>query len=135
MPILEQIVVYGTILLVLICIFGNKTNTRQVFRNLLEWLLQVVKILITPKLLMTFGIAWFITNGWSYFILVLGEVLHNDIMLWIGGSYQAFLWFPLSMEKVITVAIALWLAKWFFPNDLKLQKHLHSLNPKNILKK
>ena len=135
MPILEQIVVYGTILLVLICIFGNKTNTRQVFRNLLECLLQVVKILITPKLLMTFGIAWTITNGWSYLFVGFGVAFQIDWMLGIGSAYQAFLWFPFTAEKFITVAIALWLAKWFFPNDLKLQKHLHSLNPKNILKK
>lgn len=53
------------------------------------------------------GIAWIITNGWSY------------VMLALGSGYITFLWLPISPEKIATAAIAIVLLRVLFPNDEK----------------
>ena len=40
-------------------------------------------------------------------------------MIALGGGYMAFLWLPISPEKVVTVAIAIWLLKVLFPTDTR----------------
>jgi hypothetical protein len=40
-------------------------------------------------------------------------------MVGIGSAYLAFLWLPVSPEKIITITIAIWLMKLIFPNDQK----------------
>ena len=102
--------------------------------NLWKWIKALAMVLITPKMLLTFGIAWMITNGWSYLFVGFGIKYGITWMLSIGTAYQAFLWFPFTAEKVVTVAIALWLGKLLFPKDLSLQAKLQALNPANIVK-
>ena len=75
--------------------------------------------LTNPKLLLCLAIAWMITNGWSYVVFTLGTVLDITWMTAVGGAYLAFLWLPISPEKIVTVAIAIFLLKWLFPNDQK----------------
>lgn len=46
----------------------------------------------------------------------------------IGGAYLAFLWLPISPEKIFTVALAILLLKLIFPNDKKtlaVLKNMH----------
>ena len=75
--------------------------------------------LTNPKLLLCLVIAWMITNGWSYVVFVIGTALGIPWMTAVGGAYLAFLWLPISPEKIVTVAIAIFLLKWLFPNDQK----------------
>ena len=75
--------------------------------------------LTNPKLLLCLAIAWMITNGWSYVVFTLGTVLDITWMTAVGGAYLAFLWLPISPEKIVTVAIAIFLLKWLFPNGQK----------------
>ena len=75
-----------------------------------------------------------ITNGWSYIFVIVGIYFRNNWLLGIGGAYQTFLWLPFTPEKIVTVAISIWLGKLFFPKDKKLQARLLKLSPKNILK-
>ena len=70
---------------------------------------------------MSFGIGWIITNGWSYLVFGLGIWLNSEILIGIGGAYLAFLWLPISPEKVVTFAIGFFLVRRLFP------KHYHSL--------
>ena len=35
----------------------------------------------------------------------------------LGGGYMAFLWFPMTPEKILTVMIAIGLLRRFFPDD------------------
>ena len=67
--------------------------------------------------LLCFGLAWFITNGWAYILLTLAYFLDNRIMFVISSSYLAFLWFPFTPEKIITLAISVFLLKMLFPKD------------------
>ena len=84
-----------------------------------KWLKTAVLFVLNPRLLLCLGLAWMITNGWSYVMFGLGTVLKSEWLLWISGGYLAFLWLPVSPEKIATVAIAIWLLKLLFPNDQK----------------
>ena len=75
--------------------------------------------MLNPRLLLCFGIGWIITNGWSYILMGLGTWLEIPWMIAVSGAYLAFLWFPFSPEKLVTVAIAVGLLRWLFPNDQK----------------
>ena len=80
---------------------------------------KIVMFLLNPRLLLCFGIGWLITNGWSYVLFALGSWLQIGWMIAVSGAYLTFLWLPISPEKIITVAITMWLMKVLFPNDTK----------------
>ena len=84
-----------------------------------HFLKTAVQFVLNPRLLLCFGIGWMITNGWSYVLLGLGTWLQNEWMMGIAGAYLTFLWLPVSPEKLVTVAIAITLLRWLFPNDKK----------------
>ncbi len=88
-------------------------------KKLKNWIKKAVWFLLNPRLLLCFAVGWMITNGWSYLVFGLGTYLGNGWMIAISGGYLAILWFPFSPEKIITVAIAIALLRWWFPNDEK----------------
>lgn len=92
---------------------------KQIRKNKADFIILYSKIkpYLTWHFLLCFGIAWMITNGWSYIFVLLGSVLHIRWMLTIGASYLAFLWLPITPEKVITIPIACWFVRKIFPND------------------
>lgn len=100
-----------------------------------EKIKKIVQFILNPRLILCFGIAWLITNGWSYILTALGGVLDIKWMLAAGGAYLAFLWLPISPEKLLTVAIAMLLLKWLFPNDEKTLGILKAMYAKFKLKK
>ena len=79
----------------------------------------VLQFIFNPRFLFCFGMAWLITNGWSYILLVIGSYFEIGWMVGIAGAYLAFLWLPISPEKILTVAIAMLLLKLLFPRDEK----------------
>lgn len=89
---------------------------KQKVKNFLK---KAVMFILNPRLLLCFGLGWMITNGWSYVLFVLGTWLKIGWMIALSGAYLTFLWLPISPEKIITVAIAMWLMKVLFPNDTK----------------
>lgn len=60
------------------------------------------KIRYSWKYIISFMIAWFITNGWAY-ILAFGNIEWLSV---IAKSYIAFLWLPFTPEKIITFPLA-----------------------------
>ena len=98
---------------------------------------KVLQFLLNPRFLLCFGIAWMITNGWSYILLGFGMFLKIEWMVWVSTTYLAFLWLPFTPEKLITVPIAIGLLKLFFPNDqntLAVLSHMYQ-SAKEALKK
>lgn len=75
--------------------------------------------LTNPRFLLCFGIAWMITNGWAYILLGVGAFYEVRWMLAVGGAYLAFLWLPVTPEKLITIPIAIFFLRWLFPKDEK----------------
>lgn len=87
-----------------------------------------IQFITNPRLILCFGLAWLITNGWSYLLLGIGTLLNNTWMIGIATGYLTFLWLPVSPEKIVTIAIAIALLKKLFPNDQKtlvILKELH----------
>lgn len=99
--------------------------------------IKFIQFLTNPRFLLCFGIAWIITNGWSYILLGLGTYLEIGWMIAVSGTYLTFLWLPISPEKIVTVAIAMILLRWLFPNDTKTLAILKRLyrNAKNQTKR
>lgn len=106
---------------------------KEKFRKKLRKLAQFI---MNPRLLLCFGIAWLITNGWSYILLGIGTFYDINWMLAVSGTYLAFLWLPISPEKIVTVAISIALLRLLFPKDEKtlavLQQMSHKI--KNTIK-
>lgn len=94
-----------------------------------------VQFLLNPRFLLCFGLAWMITNGWSYVMFGLGTWLNIHWMIVVAGGYLAFLWLPVSPEKIVTVAIAIALLRLLFPNDQKTLAVLRELREKARAKK
>ena len=80
---------------------------------------KALSFLLNPRLLLCWGIAWLITNGWSYVVLALGTYFDITWMKALGGGYVTFLWLPISPEKLVTAAISMVLLRLLFPNDQK----------------
>lgn len=80
---------------------------------------KAISFILNPRLLLCFGIAWMITNGWSYVMFGFGTYLGIAWMIAVSSAYLTFLWLPISPEKIVTIAIAIFLLKKIFPKDEK----------------
>ena len=99
------------------------------------WIKKLLLLLFNPRLLLCLLIAWMITNGWSYIFIAVGGLLDIKWMFWLGTAYGGVLWFPFTPEKIITVLIAIFLLRIFFPKDEKtlgvLREMLHTAKEKH----
>ena len=91
---------------------------------------KVLQFLLNPRFLLCFGIAWMITNGWSYVLLGIGTWLEIGWMVAVAGAWLTLLWIPATPEKIITVLIAIGLLRWLFPKDEKTLKVLRDMYAK-----
>ncbi|MBQ3053406.1 MAG: hypothetical protein IJC89_00690 [Clostridia bacterium] len=101
-----------------------------------ERLRKIARFILNPRLIMCLVIAWLITNGWSYILFAVGTFFDIYWMTAVAGAYLAFLWLPVSPEKLVTIAIAIGLLRWLFPNDqqtLAVLRQLH-YKTKEIIK-
>lgn len=91
---------------------------------------KIIQFIANPRLLLCFGLAWLITNGWSYILLGIGTYYGIGWMVGVAGAYLTFLWLPISPEKIVTVAIAMVLLRLLFPNDQKTLAVLKQMKEK-----
>jgi len=101
-----------------------KEQTRRKLKN---FLLKTFRLLLNPRFVLCFGIAWFITNGWSYVALGMGTYFDISWLAAIATGYLALLWIPFTPEKLITAAIAITLLRFLFPNDEKTLGQLRAM--------
>lgn len=90
-------------------------NNRTWKKTLRRW----VQFFLNPRLLLCFGIAWMITNGWCYAFILLGTWLSVGWMLAVGTAWAGVLWLPFTPEKIVTLIIAIFLLRLLFPSDEK----------------
>ena len=95
---------------------------------------KIFQFILNPRFLVCFGIGWMITNGWSYVMFAIGTLLDIEWMIIVSSAYLAFLWLPISPEKLVTLAIAIVLLKFLFPNDKKTLGVLQELHQKTMEK-
>lgn len=93
-----------------------------------EKLKKVIQFITNPRLLLCLLIAWLITNGWSYILFGIGSYYGINWMTALAGAYLAFLWLPVSPEKLVTFAIAITLLRRLFPNDQRTLAVLRQWN-------
>lgn len=86
---------------------------REKIKQLLK---KAVYFVLNPRLLLCFGIAWMITNGWSYVMLAVGTWFGIPWMIAVASAYLTILWLP-SPEKILTCAVAILLLRLIFPKD------------------
>lgn len=96
-------------------------HMEKIKKLLKKWIM----VILNPKLLLCLFFAWMITNGWSYVFVALGTWLDITWMTVAGTAYMSLLWVPFTPEKIITVVLALFLMRMFFPNDKKTIAVLH----------
>lgn len=89
-----------------------KEKIKEIFKK-------VIQFLLNPRFLFCFGLAWMITNGWCYIFIGVGTFYDIGWMLAVGTTYLAFLWLPITPEKIITIPMAIAFLKLFFPKDEK----------------
>lgn len=94
------------------------------------WIKTILEFCLNPRLILCFGIAWIITNGWAYITLAISTWLRIGWLMAISGGYLAALWVPFTPEKIITLIIAIFLLKRLFPNDKKTLEKLHNMKEK-----
>lgn len=94
-----------------------KETTKRAWEKIKSTCGKLARFLFNPRFLLCFGIGWMLTNGWSYVLLALGLALDIAWMTAVSSAYMAFLWFPFTPEKILTVLIALGLLRLFFPHD------------------
>ena len=94
----------------------------------------ILSFLLNPRLLLCVGIGWLVTNGWVYILLALGTALRIGWMIAVSSAYMAFLWFPFTPEKIVTLILAIALLRLFFPHDRRTLKRLRVLKRWAIMK-
>lgn len=73
-----------------------------------------IKPYLTVKMIISFAIAWFITNGHAYMLFGWGMIDDIEWMKWYGGAYVAILYMPFTPEKIITIPLGVWFYKILF---------------------
>ena len=113
---------------------GNGIKMKE---KIIDKLKKIVKFILNPRFLLCFGLAWMITNGWCYIFIGVGSYYDIGWMFYIGTTYLAFLWLPITPEKIITIPLAIAFLKVLFPKDQQtlavLQQMYHKA--KEALKK
>lgn len=66
-------------------------------------------------MLVSFGLAWLVTNGWAYILLGIGIWGNVTWAFSVGASYLALLWMPFTPEKLVTIPLAFLIQKLLFP--------------------
>ena len=94
------------------------------------WAKTIIEFILNPRLLLCFGLAWVITNGWAYITVAIAAWLKLEWLGAIAGAYLAALWIPFTPEKIITVIISIFLLKLLFPHDKKTLEKLHDMKEK-----
>ena len=107
--------------------FNFKEIKGKIKKTLKRWGLVLKHLILNPRFLLCFGIAWIVTNGWSYILLGLGILFDVTWMKTVSGAYVAFLWLPFTPEKIITFGLAMLFRKVLFPNDKKTEKALNDV--------
>ena len=100
------------------------------FEKIKAALKKAYQFLLNPHLVLCVGIAWLITNGWSYIGAALGPILGWDWLTAVSAAYLAMLWFPFTPEKILTALISIWLLKKLYPDDQRTLQVLRDFKQK-----
>lgn len=92
----------------------------------IRWLLKYLRPFANWRFLISFGLAWIITNGiWYAFAFIPMKL--PDWLVWFSRSYIAFLYIPTTPEKLITIPLAIFFQTQLFKGDQKTKEQLNEM--------
>lgn len=100
---------------------------KRIVKKTAELAKTAVWMIINPRFLFCFALGWMITNGWAYVALGVGMFYEIEWLAAVASGYLAILWIPATPEKLITVTLAIFFLRLFFPRDAKTLGVLKSL--------
>lgn len=100
---------------------------KKLFAYLWKKVKMFLKFMLNWRFALSFGIAWMITNGWAYITLAIALKFNIKWLSAIAGSYTAILYMPFTLEKLITIPLAIIICKIIFPKQKKVQEELNEL--------
>ena len=96
-------------------------------KKVFKWLWTYLKPFTNIRFLISFGLAWMITNGLWYIFAFAPIKWLPSWLVWFSRSYIAFLYLPFTPEKLVTIPIAIWLLTKMFKNHPKTRAQLDDL--------
>ena len=88
----------------------------------MKQLKSTLKQFLSWKGLISFSIAWFITNGHAYLLGALGLYFNWGWAKWYGGVYLGILYLPFTPEKLLTFPLAYLTHRILWRENLKENK-------------
>jgi len=95
-------------------------------KRFILWLWKYLKPFTNWRFLISFGLAWIVTNGMWYVFAFIPMRL-PDWLVWFSRSYIAFLYIPITPEKLITIPFAIYILTRLFKNHPKTRKQLDDM--------
>ena len=95
-------------------------------KRFISWLWKYLKPFTNWRFLISFGLAWIITNGMWYVFAFIPMRL-PDWLVWFSRSYIAFLYIPTTPEKLITIPMAIFFQTQLFKGDEKTKAQLNDM--------
>lgn len=96
----------------------------QDIKNDFILLWEVIKPYLDIRLLLTYGLIWFIVSGWN----MIGMFVFRGWLQKVCITIQAILWLPCTCEKLITIPLSIKLyKKWFKKDSEQLNKMLNAI--------
>lgn len=87
-----------------------------------------LKIFIKPflnwKFLLSFGLSWVITNGWSFIFVLIGTMFNITWMITVGGFWIGVGIIPDGVWILCSIPLAIVFQTKLFPHDEKLNQEL-----------
>ena len=96
-------------------------------KRFFKWLWKYLKPFTNPRFLISFGIAWIITNGMWYIMAFVPIPFLPEWLIWFSRSYIGFLYLPWTPEKLITIPMAIFFHLKLFKNDSKTHEQLEDM--------
>ena len=95
-------------------------------KRFISWLWKYLKPFTNWRFVISFGLAWIITNGMWYAFAFISMRL-PDWLIWFSRSYIAFLYIPTTPEKLITIPLAIFVHWLMIRKDIETRKQLDDM--------
>lgn len=94
------------------------------FKRFLAWIWKYLRPFTNWRFLISFGLAWMITNGIWYIFAFAPIKWFPEWLVWFGRAYIAFIYLPMTPEKLITIPIAVFFQTLLFKGHKKTKDQL-----------
>lgn len=76
---------------------------------------------MTWKMLLVFGGVWIMSNG-IWYVFAFTPINIPDWLRWFARGYIAFLYLPVTPEKLVTIPFSIWLYRIIFKEEINKEE-------------